>query len=493
MSISDPAHSPHAPRSPLWEALAAGLAATVAMWVVWFVLHHPAVGLAPALSGPILLVVQALALGLFTARWIAVAGRAPASVIGAAALAGLASGAVNLVSMGSMLVPQADPAHSMTADAGPVVTGGARPGLPLMIAGYLAVSLGVGIVAGASCAFGVRPRELAAQDPLAPLRRLSFVALAATLPLLLLGGLVTTTRSGLAVPDWPGTYGGNMFLYPISLMASNQGVYLEHSHRLFGALVGLTSIALLITALRLETRRFVRILAVATFLLVCLQGVLGGFRVTEQSQFLAAAHGVLGQLIFLLMGMFAGYVSIAHQQGPTTSEPTDRRRRSLGSALVHSLILQLAFGAAYRHTGSSHALYTHMGFAFIVAILGLVAGMIAASRRDAGDAYSRTLLRTGSFVVALVALQFILGWGAWAANPPSNFQKIPKASELANLEPQPTWKVAIRTAHQGNGALLIGAAGFLFALVRRVRRNDDGAAVPGAGSPAPSLGAAANP
>ena len=166
--------------------------------------------------------------------------------------------------MGSMLVPQADPAHSMAADAGPVVTGGARPSLALMIAGYLAVSLGIGIVAGASCAFGVRPRELAAHDPLAPLRRLSFVALAATLPLLLLGGLVTTTRAGLAVPDWPGTYGGNMFLYPISLMASNQGVYLEHSHRLFGALVGLTSIALLITALRLEPRPFIRILAVAT-------------------------------------------------------------------------------------------------------------------------------------------------------------------------------------------------------------------------------------
>lgn len=487
---SAPDHAPRTPAAlPVWEALAAGLAATAAMWVVWFILHHPAVGLAPTLSGPILLVVQALALAVFSARWLAVSGRSPGAVLTGAALAGLTSGAVNLVCMGSMLVPQADPTHSMAADSPSVLAGGARPPLALMIAGYLAVSVGIGVVAGASSAFGLRPRTIAAPDPLAPLRRLSFVALAATLPLLLLGGLVTTTRSGLAVPDWPGTYGGNMFLYPVSLMASNQAVYLEHSHRLFGALVGLTSIALVATTLRLERRGFVRTLALIIFVLVCLQGVLGGFRVTEQSQFLAAAHGVLGQLIFLLLGMFAGYVSVGYRQGPTTSEPADRRRRALGAGLVHALILQLVLGAAYRHTGSSHALYSHMGFALLVAIEGLVAGMLAASRKDARDAYSRVLLRTGSIVVALVALQFVLGWGAWSANPPADFQKIPKASELADLKPQPTWKVAIRTSHQGNGALLIGAAGFLYALVRRPKPAADGTPSAKPDTPSPSLSA----
>jgi cytochrome c oxidase assembly protein subunit 15 len=463
------------------------------MWVVWFILHHPAVGLAPALSGPILIAIQGLALITSTARWLAAPGRPAPTIILTAALAGLATGLVNLIAMGSMLVPQADPAHGLAAQDGPTLTGGDRPSLALMVAGYLAVSAGIGIVAGASSAFGLRPRTASpsARDPIAPLRRLAFIALAATLPLLLLGGLVTTTRSGLAVPDWPGTYQGNMFLYPISLMASSQPVYLEHSHRLFGALVGLTSIALLATALRVDRRIMIRGLAGAIFALVCLQGLLGGYRVTEKSQFLAASHGVLGQVIFLLMGVFAGTVTLAYRQGPTAVDPTDRRRRALGTALVHTLTLQLIFGAMYRHTGSPHALYTHIGFAFLVATLGLVAGMVAASRKPDGSAYTPAVRTAGTTVVALVALQFILGWGAWAANPPSDFQKVPTSAELHTLTPQPAWKVAIRTAHQGNGALLIGAAGVLFALVRRRPTTSATLAHQPDGTPDPTLSATA--
>ena len=62
---------------------------------------------------------------------------------------------------------------------------------------------------------------------------------------LLIGGLVTSTESGMAVPDWPGTFGANMFLYPIGLMAHPR-IFLEHSHRLFGAMAGLVSILALL-------------------------------------------------------------------------------------------------------------------------------------------------------------------------------------------------------------------------------------------------------
>ena len=54
------------------------------------------------------------------------------------------------------------------------------------------------------------------------------------------GGLVTSTETGLAVPDWPNSYGVNMFLYPLSRMTG--GIYFEHAHRLYGSLVGLTAL-----------------------------------------------------------------------------------------------------------------------------------------------------------------------------------------------------------------------------------------------------------
>ena len=66
--------------------------------------------------------------------------------------------------------------------------------------------------------------------------RLAVLTTAATFLLILAGGVVTNTGTGMAVPDWPTTFGYNMFLYPLSRMTG--GVYYEHAHRLFGSLVG---------------------------------------------------------------------------------------------------------------------------------------------------------------------------------------------------------------------------------------------------------------
>ena len=59
--------------------------------------------------------------------------------------------------------------------------------------------------------------------------------------LLFAGGMVTSTNSGLAVPDWPTTFGRNMFLFPPSMMKG--GIFYEHGHRLFASLVGLLTVA----------------------------------------------------------------------------------------------------------------------------------------------------------------------------------------------------------------------------------------------------------
>src|SRR5713101_4422224 len=107
--------------------------------------------------------------------------------------------------------------------------------------------------------------------------RLAVVTAAATLLLIFVGGLVTNTGSALAVPDWPTTFGYNMFLYPWSRMAG--GIFYEHSHRLIGSAVGLLTIALAVWLWVTETRRWVRGLGLLAVAAVIAQGVLGGLRV----------------------------------------------------------------------------------------------------------------------------------------------------------------------------------------------------------------------
>ena len=75
------------------------------------------------------------------------------------------------------------------------------------------------------------------------LHRVARLTASATFLLIVIGGIVTSTDSGLAVPDWPTTFGYNMFLYPLSEMVG--GILYEHSHRLMGSLVGMLTIGLL--------------------------------------------------------------------------------------------------------------------------------------------------------------------------------------------------------------------------------------------------------
>src|SRR5213592_662720 len=102
--------------------------------------------------------------------------------------------------------------------------------------------------------------------------RLALLTTVATFPLLFVGGLVTSTGSGLAVPDWPTTFGYNMVLFPWSRMVG--GILYEHSHRLMGALVGLLTLALAGALWRAGGR--LRRLGLVAVAVVLAQGVLGG-------------------------------------------------------------------------------------------------------------------------------------------------------------------------------------------------------------------------
>jgi heme A synthase len=141
--------------------------------------------------------------------------------------------------------------------------------------------------------------------PLAPFvkgglwpHRLAVVLGCATFPLLFIGGLVTSKGAGLAVPDWPTTFGYNMFLYPWSEMVGN--ILYEHSHRLVASCVGLLTIALAVALWFGERRTWLRWLGVTALLVVIAQGILGGLRVVLRQDTLAVLHACLAQAFFAL-------------------------------------------------------------------------------------------------------------------------------------------------------------------------------------------------
>ncbi|MGH7264342.1 MAG: COX15/CtaA family protein, partial [Candidatus Rokuibacteriota bacterium] len=137
--------------------------------------------------------------------------------------------------------------------------------------------------------------------------RLASLTALATLVLIVAGGLVTNTGAALAVPDWPTTFGHNMFLFPWAGMVG--GVFYEHSHRLLGAVVGLLTLGLAAALWLTEARRWVRLAGAAAVGVVCVQGLLGGLRVVLLEDALAIVHGCLAQAFFALVVALAAFTS----------------------------------------------------------------------------------------------------------------------------------------------------------------------------------------
>ena len=129
----------------------------------------------------------------------------------------------------------------------------------------------------------------------------------ATFLLLGLGGLVTSHEAGMSVPDWPNTYGYNMFAFPVSKWIG--GIFYEHTHRLLASGVGLLTAILAVWLWCRDTRRWMRWLGVLAFVLVALQGVLGGLRVTLAMGQLGIVHGALAQSFFVLVCALALFTS----------------------------------------------------------------------------------------------------------------------------------------------------------------------------------------
>ncbi len=191
-----------------------------------------------------------------------------------------------------------------------------------------------------------------------PLHLLALVTGWATLGLIFAGGLVTSTNSGLSVPDWPNTYGQFMFAFPLSDMVG--GIFYEHGHRMIASLVGMLMVILAFWLWRTEQRGWVRRLGWIALAAVIAQGLLGGITVlfllpTPVSVF----HAVLAQTFFLLVIALAyvtskEFASAAQGAPVPPAAPDIRRWITLTTGLI---FLQLLLGAMMRHTGAGLAYF----------------------------------------------------------------------------------------------------------------------------------------
>lgn len=439
----------------VWPALTAGLAAAVLMWILWFITHMPAVAAPRWLTLPLLMVALVAAVGF------ALRGVARPMLTGA--LAGLVSGLVNLLLLGSKVVVQPSSVDQMEQSANEL-----RPDALVIVLGFLAISAALG--AGGSWIGNLSNKtSYNAGSKLTWLRRFSWTAAAAFLPLLVVGGTVTSTESGMAVPDAVTSYGAVSVLFPFSLMAEPR-IYFEHTHRLFGTLVGLTTLIWAVLVFAAPTTRTARVLAVAVFLGVCLQGYFGIVRVAENLAWVGAGHGVFAQIVFGAAVALAALVSAPSADRDPQQESSGARPVATGA--MHGLIcllIQLSFGALYRHTGSTHALWSHVGFSLIVAgavaVLGFIAQAVSGPRP-----IDRLLRATGTWLIVVVGVQFALGWVALWAVHTAERRPVPLADELATAEPVPVLEALVATAHQANGALLVAvtAAALVWGRLARV-------------------------
>ncbi|MBC24297.1 MAG: hypothetical protein CMJ32_10330 [Phycisphaerae bacterium] len=337
---------------------------------------------------------------------------------------------------------------------------------PSMLA-WIAGSYGVSILlCGIGGLVGARMRPITAVP--SPSCLFAIVASSTVFLLLITGGLVTGLEAGLAVPDWPNSFGHNMLLYPLSEMTG--GIYYEHAHRLYGMLVGLTVLVMTVLMFACERRRWIGWLTAVVLLMVCLQGLMGGLRVTgtltlsqdatqlSPSTILAIIHGVFGQVVFCMLVLIAAFTSRTWLEGSRRTIPGAVSDTWVSALLVLVLLVQLVLGACYRHLhGHSDgtegllypawALYGHAMNATLVLIVGAVCGLKCWSNHREIP----IVRRTGASILILIGIQLLLGVGALIV------VLLRRDAEI------PIYEVIVTTVHQATGALLLAMAVLLLA------------------------------
>lgn len=273
------------------------------------------------------------------------------------------------------------------------------------------------------------------------LHRYAVVTATATFFLLIAGGLVTSTDSGLAVPDWPLSY-GTWFPPMVG------GIRFEHGHRMIAGLIGLMIVVLAVWLWRSEPRRWVRRLGLAALAAVMAQALLGGLTVLWLlPPPISIAHACLGQTVFCII------VCLSLATDRRWSEPGTPRNivpgalRGLGVSLAVLAATQLLLGAIIRHTDPRAAMF---GVGIALHLVGAVALLIATSGFAVSLARRRALLPSvwaaARRLLILIGVQSALGLSVWLHRG----------------------QILLRTAHVAVGALVLAQAVVLaWEVVRR--------------------------
>ena len=189
------------------------------------------------------------------------------------------------------------------------------------------------------------------------LRIYTVIVALSTAVLIFAGGLVTSTGSGLSVPDWPNTYGWFMFTFPLEKMVG--GIRYEHSHRLIASTVGFLILVLALWLWRVEPRVWVRRLGYFALAAVITQGILGGITVLWYlPDPISIAHASLAQIVFCLTIAIALFTSSGWTRGYATGgrAADDRMLERVATVTTGWIYLQIVVGATMRHTDAGLAI-----------------------------------------------------------------------------------------------------------------------------------------
>jgi len=321
---------------------------------------------------------------------------------------------------------------------------------------------------------GRAPEASAPPPPISWRHRFSVLTAVSTLVLIVAGALVTSTGSGLAVPDWPLSYG--MLMPPMV-----GGVLYEHGHRMVASAVGLLTLVLALWTWRAEPRLGIRRLAGAALAAVVLQGLLGGLTVLFLLPTpISVAHACLAQAFFCSVVALA-YATSAEWRSPGTRPEDGQGLRAATGVAAAAVFVQLLLGALMRHSGAGLAVpdfplsfgrivppvwnpavgvhFAHRAFALVV--LAAVLNVFARARRSEDP----RLARLAASVTLLVVVQGALG----------------AATVLTGKA------VLVTTAHVAVGAAVLGACWLLALRAWRLtssRPGPEGAVVAASDRPA---------
>ena len=280
--------------------------------------------------------------------------------------------------------------------------------------------------------------------PHTTLHRYAIGTTVATFLLLIAGGLVTSTGSGLTVPDWPLSYG--RFFPPMV-----GGILYEHGHRMIAGTIAVLTVILAFWLQRSSCPPRVRRLGWLALGAVIAQAVLGGVTVLLRlPPVVSVAHACLAQTFFCLVVAIAVMTSPMWARAGASRIDDVSGLRRLAPVTTGLIALQLVIGAVLRHTGAGVSL--HVLVALLVAVLIMLLGVRIAMHHQEPP----LLVRSMQGVAAALVAQLVLGGAALLF-----FLQTPAAAAPTR------WSVILRTAHVAVGALLLAASLVLTLLVRR--------------------------